>query len=337
MSVIIPCYNSANYISMAIQSVLQQSYSDLEILVVDDGSTDTTGEIVGGYADSRIRYVFQKNAGVSAARNKGIREASGEFIAFLDADDIWFNDKLAWQIQCMKQTPQVSVVFSDFAASDFNNAMIESYYKQAFNFFREYSFGLSDIYRNKATIHLFDEDVEVYWDDVFQYLIFGNFILPSTVLMRKSVISRAGLFDEKYRVAEDTEFFLRVAKNHVLAFINKPLLIYRLPDDTHLSGKANIERLIKNNIKILMSHLSSPDSVTHRTKIKRAIGKCYYRLSYYYLSVLEFKNCRASARQAILFDARQFKSYLSFICSFLPNTVIRTLGHIKSKLTGIQG
>lgn len=334
VSVIIPSYNSAHCIQRAIQSVLNQTYRNFEIIVVDDGSTDTTRELVTAYADSRIRYIFQRNGGVSAARNRGIHEASGELVAFLDADDVWFNDKLAVQIECMKQIPQASLVFSDFSASNYKKTTIVSYSYQAFNFFNEYKYGLSNIFLNRETVRSYGGDVEVHWGDVFEYLVFGNFILPSTVLMKKDVITVVGLFNEKYRVAEETEFFLKVAKNHVLAYVNKPLTLYCLPDSTHLSGKNNTEQLIRNNIEILSNHLSQSNPGTQVAKVRKAMGRCYYRLSYYYLSVLECKNARASGVQAIHFDSVQWRAYLIFFLSFLPNSMIRILGHSKSRLMG---
>lgn len=102
VSIIIPTYNSAKYIHDAIESVLNQTYQDFEIIVMDDGSIDNTKKVLRSYIESKkIRYFYQKNKGPSAARNKGIREAKGEYIAFLGADDIWHKKKLEKSINFM--------------------------------------------------------------------------------------------------------------------------------------------------------------------------------------------------------------------------------------------
>ena len=114
VSVIIPTYNRAAKVRNAIESVLAQTFSDLEVIVVDDGSSDDTGKILGEVFGDRIRYYFQANQGVSVARNKGIVEARGEWIAFLDSDDLWEKDKLEWQFKALEQFgPQCGACYTD--------------------------------------------------------------------------------------------------------------------------------------------------------------------------------------------------------------------------------
>jgi len=109
VSVVIPTYNRAPYVTMAIESALAQSYQDYEIIVVDDGSTDGTRDVLEPYRD-RIRYMYQDNKGVSAARNTGIQESRGEWIAFLDSDDEWLPNKLEIQIGYVKSYPEICLV-----------------------------------------------------------------------------------------------------------------------------------------------------------------------------------------------------------------------------------
>lgn len=110
VSVVIPVYNREKLILKSIQSVLNQTYSDLEIIVVDDGSTDNTREIVMGIDDPRVKYIYQKNSGACAARNKGVAYAVGKYIAFHDSDDVWFPDKLRTQVTVLDLQPQVDIV-----------------------------------------------------------------------------------------------------------------------------------------------------------------------------------------------------------------------------------
>ena len=120
ISVIIPLYNKEDYISTSIKSIFKQSYNDYEIIVVNDGSTDKSVDIVKAFNDERIRIINQKNAGVAAARNKGIEEAKGEYIAFLDADDEWKEDYLATQMELAEKYPQCDVFATNYEFCDAN-------------------------------------------------------------------------------------------------------------------------------------------------------------------------------------------------------------------------
>src|SRR5579864_8740685 len=113
VSVVIPAYNAARFLGDAIQSVLNQTYSNFEVVVVNDGSTDDTESVVRSFGD-RLFYVKQANKGVSAARNEGIKRARGQYVAFLDSDDVWLPTKLAEQIPFLEQNPEVGLVYSDW-------------------------------------------------------------------------------------------------------------------------------------------------------------------------------------------------------------------------------
>ena len=114
ISVIIPAYNHAKYLSEAIQSVLNQTYQNFEILIVDDGSTDNTRQVVQNYTDQRIKYIYQENRGLAASRNAGLRVTQGEYVAFLDADDIFLPHKLEVQLDWFEAHPSCGMVFSGF-------------------------------------------------------------------------------------------------------------------------------------------------------------------------------------------------------------------------------
>jgi glycosyltransferase involved in cell wall biosynthesis len=120
VSVIIPLYNGEKYINQAIESVLEQTYTNYEIIVVDDGSTDNSKQILSPYFD-KIKYIYQKNQGVAAARNKGLEIATGDYIAFLDQDDYWLENKLERQINCFQSLPQISIIHSGWYRVNENN------------------------------------------------------------------------------------------------------------------------------------------------------------------------------------------------------------------------
>jgi len=110
ISVIVPAFNSSAYLKDAVNSVLQQTYAPIELIVVDDGSTDATREILAGFS-GELEYVYQPNSGIGAARNRGVEESSGEFLAFLDADDLWLQDKLRMQMDIFDHEPETQVVY----------------------------------------------------------------------------------------------------------------------------------------------------------------------------------------------------------------------------------
>jgi glycosyltransferase involved in cell wall biosynthesis len=193
ISVIMPAYNCEKYIIDAIESVLAQTYKNFEIIVIDDGSTDNTREVLRKYIENgTIRYTYQKNAGVSTARNTGIRQAEGDLIAFLDSDDLWLNHKLQVQSDLFKKYPAVDCLGGDLIGID------ESY---------EYS------------------DTEEMKIDKIEYetMIIQNKLRTSTVMVKKEILPKSGLFDEGLTYAEDRDLWLRISKAGSCYKIRLPL------------------------------------------------------------------------------------------------------------------
>ncbi|MBU1087438.1 MAG: glycosyltransferase [Candidatus Omnitrophica bacterium] len=222
VSIVLPTYNRAGLISRAVKSILEQTYSDFELIVIDDCSTDATAPIISGFNDPRIKYIFlSKHNGAAFARNEGLKIAFGEFIAFADSDDVWLKEKLEKQVKVLKNAPDdLGVVYS---------AVWKVQSKRKV-FFPDRSLGLKrsgDIYKN---------------------LLFGNF-LTIHVLLRSTCLRRLGMFDEKLPCLQDWELWLRLAKKYKVFYINQPLvLVYRTPDA--ISEKSNdfneaLERIIK--------------------------------------------------------------------------------------------
>lgn len=182
VSVIIPAYNCARYLPEAIASVQNQTYTDWEIIVVDDGSTDQTREAIAPY-ERDIRYIYQDNQGVSAARNHGITLAQGDWVAFLDADDYFFPDKLAAQVSVFREQPELGIVHSGW---------------QRVNAKGEF---LMDVNPWKQ-VPVLDLESWLRWKPV----------LPSAMMFRREWLVRAGGFDSRFPPAEDTELVLRLAR-----------------------------------------------------------------------------------------------------------------------------
>ncbi len=195
-SVIIPTFNRAVFLREAIDSVLAQTEKDFELIVVDDGSTDGTRELVAEYGD-RLRYFFQPNAGASAARNLGIRHATGRFIAFLDSDDLWLPKKLARQVQWMAAHPNLLLCYTD-----------EIWIRRG-------------VRVNQKMIHAKAGG----W--IYPLCLPRCIISPSSVFMRRELFDAAGLFDEQLTVCEDYDLWLRVASRFEVGFIAEPLIVKR--------------------------------------------------------------------------------------------------------------
>ncbi|HYL81892.1 MAG TPA: glycosyltransferase, partial [Candidatus Acidoferrum sp.] len=187
VSVIIPTYNSAGFVVEAVRSVLAQTHSPVEIIVVDDGSTDATAESLRPYAE-RIRYLYQQNRGVAAARNAGIAVARGDLLAFLDADDMWVPDKLERQLACLDRRPQVGVTHADA-----RHCYVDSGRQCA----------------RPPLARQFD-------GNCYTDLFFGNRIVTSSVMVKRHCLEAVGGFDETIRAAsvEDYDLWLRLARRY---------------------------------------------------------------------------------------------------------------------------
>lgn len=211
VSVIIPTYNRANYICEAIDSVIAQTCKDYEIIVVDDGSTDNTKDAIKKY-DGKIRYIYQKNRGVAAARNAGIRQAVGRYIAFCDSDDIWLPLKLEKQLILFEENLMVGFVYC-FMLVESKGALSKRILpsKPAQNF--------SDL------------------------LIYGAAIPLSSVVIRKEWLLEVGFFDESMKYVEDYDLWLRILlKYKEVKYIQEPLAIWRQHGDNISSDVKNIKQ-----------------------------------------------------------------------------------------------
>lgn len=192
ISVVIPVFNGEQFVEKAVRSALNQSHPPLEVIVVNDGSTDGSAGILAGFGDA-IKLITIANAGVSTARNVGIRAAAGELIAFLDADDVWDSNKLREQLAVMKRYPTVGFCCCDFVVF---NKQLGRHIKH-----------IATLARSMQLV--FDRPMTV---DPYITLIRSNFVgTASNVMVRRSLLDSTGLFDPDYRQAEDYDLWLRCA------------------------------------------------------------------------------------------------------------------------------
>ena len=232
VSVLIAAYNAAVFLERTLRMVLEQTFADLELVVVDDGSTDGTGEIVrrAMRTDARVRLLVQENRGLSATRNRGIAEARGELVAFLDHDDVWHPDKLALQVAVLDAHPEVGVVSCYSALID------------------EHMRCLGWRFGGDATGDVYAEMLE--WD-----IVSGG----SVVLVRRALFETAGPFDETLAIREDWDMWIRLARLTAFATIPRVLVGY-----TRCGSNVSreYERLADEGVQVLEKVRASDPSLT---------------------------------------------------------------------------
>ena len=208
VSVIIPAYNCEAYIQDTIDSILDQTCRDLELIVIDDGSTDRTRNIVENYG-APVRLVRQENAGVCVARNRGIREAKGKYICLMDHDDFWFPDKLATQVRMLEGSPETGVVFSEFSLwhPDQNG---------------EFPKPLSLMPPSDS-----DRIDPEYSGWIYHQFLLDCWMLTSTAMFRAEVFEKCGVFDEALPYSEDWELWLRISREYPFLKLSRSTTLYR--------------------------------------------------------------------------------------------------------------
>lgn len=256
ISVIIPAFNAENYITDALESVFKQTLRVDEIIVVDDGSTDKTVEVVERSSESsnrEVKIISQDNFGAAKARNAGIKIAQGEWIAFLDADDLWRADKLKLQFDRLNVEPEAKMVFSDMSHQVAGKVVFNSYLHE-----KKYSF-LSE-------------------GQIYSNLLHENFVFTPTVVVQKSILDELGGFDEKLQIAEDYDLWLRIANKNEILFVDEPLVVRRRTGENITDDKVEY---IRNHICLWQKLLK--DSVTqeeHYKIIQEKLKECHFNLGY---------------------------------------------------------
>jgi glycosyltransferase involved in cell wall biosynthesis len=284
VSVVIPCYNGGAFLPEAIDSVLAQSYPNVEIIVVNDGSTDDTAHVLDRYSD-RVTLLSQPNGGLASARNLGLRAATGEFIALFDADDVCQPERLSAQVACMLQVPDVVLCSSDFSAFSGNQVLELSHIATYYRTVGAATGGPMALYPDKRIL-----DIDrIPWPSsepnrqlvmlvgwIYERLVWGNFIHPPTVMVRRTAIEIAGEFDESITNGTDYDWLMRVCHCGPAAYVDRPLLKYRY-SESQLSSPRNTAQLALDTI-IAMDKLRVRDNVLFQRywlRFQRRIGICH--------------------------------------------------------------
>ena len=218
-SVVIPTYNRAHSVGDAIASVLRQTMADLECIVVDDGSTDSTPALLASIKDQRLRLILGRHAGVAAARNLGVAHARAPLVAFLDSDDLWRPHKLTHEVAFLDRHPELDAVFSDLEKEDGGRVYP--------SFMRE-----TAVFSGLLGEREYRDGVALSRREVFLVLLEEVPIKPSALTLRRDAFDKAGRFDETWSSSEDWEFLLRFARAHRFGYLDLPLAVLRVGDDS---------------------------------------------------------------------------------------------------------
>lgn len=243
VSVVVTAYNYAEFLPCCLESVLGQTHADLDVVVVDDGSTDNTRQVVEPYlADARLRYVYQENAGQSSAKNRGVRESRSELVAFVDADDVCLPERIARQLPLFDD-PEVGVGYARRRIVDAQN--------------RQFPFDHPTLYRGRVL------------DRIYAY----NFICFSSSMVRKSVFEAAGGFDESLKMGVDYDLWTRMAARCAFDYVDEELVLYRAG---HGNMSTHTEKRLRSTWRIMQKNLRRPEV---RAGLSRAaVGESRARL-----------------------------------------------------------
>jgi glycosyltransferase involved in cell wall biosynthesis len=282
VSVIIPTYNREAFLTEAIDSVLRQTWKDLETIVVDDGSTDGSRDVLRRYGH-RITPFYNRNEGPSKARNFGTSKARGRFLAFLDSDDLWEPNKLDVQMGVFESHPEVSMVCCG-------------------------SYVLGDARRRRSPVQ------GNHFGDLFLTLYQKSFVNTSSVVLTRDSFLRAGPFEEAMRTAEDYDLWLRVARDFPIAYLGTPLVGIRKHSDELSKNKLDLRQ---NAIRVIQRHFD-PKRVPQRI-YRRRLSDLYLYLGRGYLRVGDSRKARASFQQAMALTPLRLRSVRYLLRTLFPS------------------
>lgn len=250
VSVIIPTFNRSKLVAQAIRSVLAQTYEDFEVIVVDDGSTDDTRDVVAAFQDPRVVYLWQENQQRCAARNNGIAHARGSYVAFLDSDDVWFPNKLERQMQAFERHPDVGLVFSGMVRISGENTF-------------------------PNPVEFLQPDVEKV-ANIHEDLLTMNRVPMVTSIVRKGLLDQAGEFDRSLPHAEDWDMWIRISERADFCRINAPLAAYRVHAGMRTGNPVST---LRGDLIIIERYLGDGSELSNRLRL-RAEMLCYARRAF---------------------------------------------------------
>ncbi len=293
VSVIIPTYNHSQYVCRAIDSILAQTYKDYEVIVVDDGSTDGTREVLSKYGN-KINYIYQENKGLPSARNTGIKASTGEYFVFLDADDYISPKALEIEVRFLENHPQIGWVYSDYYCVNKKG-----------NILAQFSKGITS-------------DITPPEGMVFKRFLQGNFVPINAVMIRKRCVNDVGFFDESLTSYEDGDFWLRVSAKYELKYINEPLAFQRM---YAASMRTDLVRLRINTIQVInkICRLYPDLTLIYKNKINKNLADIHNYLGFEYYHQGKLKEAKSELLSSVRYYPFQKKVYFYLFLIFMKS------------------
>ena len=309
VSTIIPTYNCAAHLAAAVESVLAQSYRSFEIIVVDDGSTDQTQLVLNPYRD-RIQYVYQENKGEPAARNSGLQVAKGDYIAFLDADDLWLPEKLELQMKYFDDHADCGLVYTDMKIFDERGIAHESV---------------------KTWLGMSPPS-----GDVFLHLFQETLFCPGAAVFRRECAEKVGPFDETFIVGCDYEMWLRMARHFRFGYVDRPLLMYRqhAAQATRSIGRTLIEG-IPWELRVLKKIVRLYPEITEElgeAAVRKRFAKVYFYLGCGELDQQNGRQAGSYFAHAVRLWPTNWRFRLFLLATFLPPSQLAWLRRLRHRL-----
>ncbi len=305
VSIIVPAYNAEKHVAGSIKSVLGQTFHDFELIIVDDGSTDGTADIVKSYLyDRRIAYFYQSHGGPSRARNTGIKKARGKYVSFLDSDDLWLSEKLEKQLSYFQQHPDTNVIFTDFEIREGMKTAVPSF------------LGIKNHYKE-----ILEQKEHV--KEAFLFLLDEMFMFPSTLILERECFENIGMFDELLIGDEDVDFALRLAIHYKIAYIPN-VLVHKMRHDSNLSHQRNRSNLATFHIFKKLYDRSYAIIQPHLDYFCDMYSKKALTAGRLYLDMLKMKEAR-SCMSISLRKKPRLRPLLFFLITFVPSFLVSSM------------
>ena len=318
VSVVIPTYNRADKVGKGIESCLAQTFTDLEVIVVDDGSSDGTGPILRETFGDRIRYFAQANQGASIARNKGIELARGEWIAFLDSDDLWEKDKLEWQLKALDRfAPQCGGCYTD--TRFFNHSESRTMFEMA-----------EESYRHGEDMGVSEEALKL----LVRPGGAGMVVCLSSFMIRADIARSTGGFDPKLLYSQDSDFMFRLAMSTGFCYVNRPLVWFdRSPAEIRhvgVSSEWNKMEFFLQDSQLRLEGLLRFNGVLPkpvRKLVRRQLREIHSGWTNWYLEGGQYDKARQSASKAVQTDLT-FNIAVKWLLTWTnPQFALQTVRH----------
>ena len=293
VSVVIPVHNGGQFLNQALDSVFAQTFRDYEVICVDDGSTDASIAVIGEYS-KRVTLVRQANAGPSAARNAGVERATGRYVAFLDADDLWYPEKLRRQLAVIEWDHNVVLAHCNYDRSDIEGKIVK--YGAAL---KERASSLSS---------------------PLGRLIGEGHVPPSAMLVRREVFESVGMFDSELLYFEDFDLCARLKREGSFAFLEEPGMCIRLHTGSHTRSYGNSIKILRSQERFLLRmrelYGSDPEK---QAIIKILLADCYSNFGMNQVMVGHRGEGRLMFCRSLRYNPFKFRTYSRLLRAFLPH------------------